>query len=149
MLPALVWTADIITHPHLYDTEEIENWSWDKVTKEKANGQASSIRRFENLVSFIVQKNSLHPMKGIAAFPNIRVLIEIGCIFPVTSAEAERSFSVLRRLKTCTRNSMKEDHLASLSLMHMNYDIPIDENEIVERFVRKNPHRLFRSLYIE
>ena len=58
MHPALVMTADIITHPHLYDTEKIENWSWDKETKEKANGQASSIRRFENLVSFIVQKDS-------------------------------------------------------------------------------------------
>ena len=46
MLPALVMTADIITHPHLYDTEEIENWFWDKESKEKANGQASSIRRF-------------------------------------------------------------------------------------------------------
>ena len=44
MLPTLVMTADIITHPHLYDTEEIENWSWDKEIKEKANGQASSIR---------------------------------------------------------------------------------------------------------
>ena len=50
MLPALVMMADIITHPHLYDTEEVENWPWDKKTKEKANGQASSIRRFENLV---------------------------------------------------------------------------------------------------
>ena len=58
MLPALVMTADVITHAHLYGTEEIENWSWDKETKEKANGQATSKRRFENLVSFIVQKNS-------------------------------------------------------------------------------------------
>ena len=32
---------------------------------------------------------------------------------------------------------------------HMNYNIPINEDEIVERFVRKNPRRLFRSLYIE
>ena len=67
MLPALIMTAGIITHPHLYDTEEIENWSWDKETKEKANGHASSIRRFENLVAFVIQKSSLHPMKEIAA----------------------------------------------------------------------------------
>ena len=49
MLSPLVMTADIITHP---DTEEIKNWSWDKESKEKANGQASSIRQYENLVSF-------------------------------------------------------------------------------------------------
>ena len=39
-------------------------------------------------------------------FPNVRVLIDL---FPATSAEAERSFSVLRRLKTPVQNSMRED----------------------------------------
>ena len=67
---------------------------------------------------------------------------EIGA---VTSAEAECSWL---KQKTSIRNSMREDRLASLGLMHMHYDIPINENEIVERFVKKNPRRLFRSLYI-
>lgn len=31
------------------------------------NGFVSALRRFENLVFFIVQKNAMHPMKGIAA----------------------------------------------------------------------------------
>ena len=47
------------------------------------------------------------------------------------------------------QNNMREDRLASLSLMHMSYDIPIDVNKIVERFVKKNPRCPFRSLYIE
>ena len=67
LIPAAVMTADVIVHPHLYETLSFENWSWDKDTKEKANGLASSARRFENIVSFVVQKNSLHPLKGIAA----------------------------------------------------------------------------------
>ena len=65
-------------------------------------------------------------------FPSLGVyyiLIEIGCIFPVTIVEAEQSFSVLRRLKTPVRS-------ASLSLMYMNYDIPINPNDVVERFYK-------------
>ena len=66
-MAAAVMTADVIVHPHLYETLSFEDWSWDKDTKEKANGLASSARRFENIVSFVVQKNSLHPLKGITA----------------------------------------------------------------------------------
>ena len=33
------------------------------------------------------------------AFPNIRTLLALGCTLPVTSVEAERSFSVLRLIK--------------------------------------------------
>ena len=41
---------------------------------------------------------------------------------PVASATAERSFSVLRRLKTYVRSNMKNDRLSSLGLMHINRD---------------------------
>ena len=33
-------------------------------------------------------------------FPNVTVLIEIGCVFPVSISETERSFSALTRIKT-------------------------------------------------
>ena len=73
----------------------------------------------------------------------------IGCIFPVASSEAERSFSGLRRLKTSLRNRMGEERLASLALIHANYNVTIDPEMIVERFVRANPRRLFIPLYDE
>ena len=47
----------------------------------------------------------------------IRVLIEIGCIFPVSSSEAERSFSVLRIIKTNLRNRLGEDRLAAFNVI--------------------------------
>ena len=67
LIPAVVMTTDVIVHPHIYEFQSIDDWSWDKDTREKANRLVSSIRRFENIVSFVVQKNSLHPLKGIAA----------------------------------------------------------------------------------
>lgn len=36
LILAIVMTGDIIAHPpHLYETEVIEDWSWDKETKDK------------------------------------------------------------------------------------------------------------------
>ena len=37
----------------------------------------------------------------VDAFPNINRLLLIACILPVSSAEAERSFSLMERIKTC------------------------------------------------
>ncbi|KAL5463414.1 hypothetical protein EMCRGX_G032308 [Ephydatia muelleri] len=44
-------------------------------------------------------------------FPNITVLLIIGCTLPITSAEAERSFSGLRRIKSYLRSLMTEERL--------------------------------------
>ena len=44
---------------------------------------------------------------------------------------------------------MGEERLASLALMHTNYNVTIDPEMIVERFFRANPRRLFRPLYDE
>ena len=49
-------------------------------------------------------------------YPNIRVLLIIGCTLPVSSAEAERLFSGLRRIKSYLRNRMSA-RLSGLALM--------------------------------
>ena len=36
LIPAIAMTGDIIAHPHCYETELIEDWVWDKETKDKA-----------------------------------------------------------------------------------------------------------------
>jgi len=48
--------------------------------------------------------NSLHTLKLDALFPNIiiRPILRIFCTLPVTVAQAERSFSTLARVKTCS-----------------------------------------------
>ena len=49
------------------------------------------------------------------SFPNIHILLVIACTLPITSAEAERSFSLMRRLKTALRSTMAEEHLSDLA----------------------------------
>ena len=53
------------------------------------------------------------------AFPNIYRLLLIACTLPITSAEAERSFSLMRRLKTYARSTMSEERLSDLAVIAM------------------------------
>ena len=53
-------------------------------------------------------------------FPNVYILLKIICTIPVTSCEAERSFSTLRQIKPFLRTTMAEDRLGGLTLLHMH-----------------------------
>ena len=50
-------------------------------------------------------------------FPNLFVLLKIACTFPITSAECERSFSAMRRLRTWLRASMVQLQLWTYLLL--------------------------------
>ena len=54
-------------------------------------------------------------------FPNIHRLLLIVCTLPISSAEAERSFSLMKRIKTCTRSTMSEEHFSDLTVIAMHY----------------------------
>ena len=52
-------------------------------------------------------------------------------VIPATSCSAERSFSSLRRLKTYLRNSMGQERLSSLALLHI-------EREYVNKVLKED-----------
>lgn len=78
-------------------------------------------------------------------YPNISNLINVACTLPVSSCEAERSFSGLRRIKTYLRSSMTTDRLAGLALMHLHNDMNIEVEKICQVFISKNNRRMFQS----
>ena len=80
-------------------------------------------------------------------YPNLYVLLQIGCLIPVTSCEAERSFSTVRRIKSSLRSTMREDRLSALVLLASYRSLPIDIEEVIKRFIQKKPRRLFSSIY--
>lgn len=83
-------------------------------------------------------------------FPNIKALSRIGCTLPVGSADAERSFSCLRRLKTYLRNRMGEDRLSSLALMNIHHEFEVNTEKVIEEFKkRSNCHLFSRSLLLD
>jgi len=49
-------------------------------------------------------------------FPNIRQLLLILAVLPVTTSTSERSFSTLKRIKSYLRTTMGENRLNGLSI---------------------------------
>ena len=86
--------------------------------------------------------SSLLPKIDKITFPNIYVAFQILGTLPVTSCSCERSISVLRRLKTYLRNTMKEERLNALALLHVHRDIAIDIEQTIDIFARKHPRRM-------
>ena len=53
-------------------------------------------------------------------FLNLFILLSIYLTVPITSSEAERSFSCLKRLKTWLRTKIGQIRLSSLAIINMN-----------------------------
>lgn len=58
-------------------------------------------------------------------FDQVEVLIRISLVVPVSSCEAERSFSALRRLKTWLRSTVAQERVSTVlsSVMSIKKDL--------------------------
>lgn len=65
-------------------------------------------------------------------FPNIRQLLKILAVLPVSTSTTEISFSTLRRLKTYLRSNTSEPRLTLLSI---HRDIIITDDMVMDKFV--------------
>ena len=79
---------------------------------------------------------------GPIFFPNINVLLHILCTLPVTSAECERLFSSLKRLKTYLRSTMTTERQSGLAMLNIHYGRAIDSDEIINIFATRHPRRV-------
>ena len=61
---------------------------------------------------------------------------------PVTACENERANSILKNLKTFLRNTMGQERLSSLALMHVHYSLPIDFDDVIDTFKLKCNRRI-------
>ena len=76
-------------------------------------------------------------------YPNIANLLTIILTLPVTNAEAERSFSALKRLKTYLRNTISEDRLNGLALLTVHNERHVSVDHVINRFAIDNRRLLF------
>ena len=75
----------------------------------------------------------------IQLLPEFSTALKIFAVLPVSSCEAERSFSSLRRLKTYLRNTMGQDRLTNLTLLHIERAmvskvLKEDMKEMIDKF---------------
>ena len=85
---------------------------------------------------------SLLPCIDNITFPNIYTALKIASTVPVTTCSCERSISVLRRLKTYLRNSMSENRMNGLAMLHVHREIRLDVDEVLDRFAKEHPRRM-------
>ena len=78
-----------------------------------------------------------------STFHQLRFLIIIYLTIPVSSATAERAFSVLKRIKTWLRNSMGQERLSALSILNIEQELAasIDIDEIIKNFAAKKDRK--------
>ncbi len=62
---------------------------------------------------------------------NIKTLLKIYSTLTVTTASTERTFSVLKLIKTYLRSTLSETRLNGLALLYIYKDMPIDIDEVL------------------
>ncbi|XP_060856949.1 zinc finger MYM-type protein 1-like [Metopolophium dirhodum] len=67
-------------------------------------------------------------------YPNLFKLLQVALVLPISSASCERSFSATRRIKSWTRTTMGQERLSDLSIIHIESDLVIDKDIMLNKF---------------
>jgi len=70
----------------------------------------------------------------IGSFDNINLIYKIFLSIPMSSASNERSFSSLRRLKTFSRNTIDQERLSNMAILHIEKTFEINFHTIIDQF---------------
>ena len=86
----------------------------------------------------------LQPMR--CAFPDVVTFLQLVITIPVSSAQAERSFSSLKRVKTYLRSTMSEHRLNNLCLLSIERELADklqgDLSKGVDKFASQKTRKL-------
>lgn len=79
----------------------------------------------------------------LPAYETLFQLSQIAMTIAVTSAESERSFSALKRIKTPLRSRMVEERLSALTVLSIEKEIAekMDFNEVIDEFASSEKNR--------
>jgi hypothetical protein len=116
------------------------------------SSRSSLIRQLESLkdlcdgeqsnVSDVLGKlRDVHQKKLDVLFKDVLILARIYLACPVTSVECERSFSMLRRLKTWLRRTTGQYRLNHELILLAHSARPVDLDSVIEDFIRLNDQR--------
>ncbi|XP_031727537.1 zinc finger MYM-type protein 1-like [Anarrhichthys ocellatus] len=85
------------------------------------------------------------PREVRGLFDEVEKLIRILIVVPVSSAEAERSFSALKRLKTWLRSTMSQQRLNNVSVCHVHQATldKIELKDVGQQFISVNDRRRY------
>ena len=75
-------------------------------------------------------------------YPNLSVLLKLAANLLVTSCRCERSFPILRSLRTWLRASMITKRLSSLAIINIHREVQTDCKRTVKIFLELHPQKL-------
>ena len=92
----------------------------------------------DSLGSFRRYLSSFRP-----AYSTLCHLAQIAMTIAVTSAESERSFSALKRIKTRLRSTMGQEHLSALAILSIEREIAeeLDYDSVIDQFASSDKNR--------
>ena len=78
----------------------------------------------------------LRSKKIVATYPNLENCLRIYLTILSANTTGERSFSRLKLIKTCLRNSISQENLNSEAIICLNNDLlhKVDKNKIIDEF---------------
>jgi hypothetical protein len=76
-------------------------------------------------------------------YSEVEKLVRLLLVSPASSADAERSFNALRRLKTWLRSTMAQQRLNSVAVCHVHQEFLdlVDVNRLTDQFISRNDVR--------
>jgi len=86
-------------------------------------------------------RTALAALDHCAMFPNLSIILQLLATFPVTTAEAERGFSKMKRTLTAIRSSMEEERFEALLLQVHREDTP-SVDAVLDHFAATSAWRL-------
>jgi len=101
---------------------------------------------FRTLCGVIPTLNYLLNNNMEDTFKEVFKLLKLLVVIPMTSSEAERSFSTLKRIKTCLRSTMCEERLTALTMLSIescliNEDTSFNQ-KVIDEFVKIKERRM-------
>jgi len=107
------------------------------VAKDMILGQ-TGLHNAEDVLQFL--------MTMPCAFPDLVTFTRLTLTIPVSSANSERSFSTLKRVKTYLRSNMSEQRLNGLCMLSIEKELSLsllqDTSEVVDKFASMKNRRL-------
>lgn len=105
-----------------------------------STNEFASVNGAVTLLEFFTENNLEN------TFSETMKLLKIIITIPMTTSEAERCFSTLKRIKTFLRNTMIEDRLSALAMLSIErqliMDIPDFNQRVIECFATKKQRRM-------
>jgi len=92
-----------------------------------------------NIWHRFLRENNIKPVSALDAllkcnpdfYKNVYTLLHILVVLPVTSCEAERTFSSLKRIKNYLRNTTSENRLNGLANLNIHREVPVAVEEVI------------------